>query len=432
MVLSPHCLFYKQFLGLEGNDLATTFESVKTVFSNRNVMAVTITQSISMFAMFLWRPFWGLYVLELGGTKSAIGLLTTIQSLTTLLVQLPGGLVSDRLGRKRVIIASSVLGFIPPLIYWYSSHWTTLIIGSVLASTTSLAMPAINALIADSLPNNKRATGFGAYTMSWYMAIVVALPIGGYLLEQLGVVSGTRWGFLVSIVLTFPIVLIRWRFIEETVDVKPDNPAYSKGFSLSIVKEVSGDIWKLILVSILSSFSFQVFWSYVVVYSVEEVGLSMMQWSYISMVSNFLAACFMVPSGLLSDRVGRKKLIILSQLMVSTASLGYVVSSDYIGIAGTRVLGSIGEGLGGNIMGSVGGPVWQTLVTEMAPLETRGGILGLMGTVTGLLTSPAPVLGGYLYDVFSPKTPFILSFILGIIGCIIFLVWVKEPKMREK
>lgn len=412
--------------------MATTFESVKTVFSNRNVMAVTITQSISMFAMFLWRPFWGLYVLELGGTKSAIGLLTTIQSLTTLLVQLPGGLVSDRLGRKRVIIASSVLGFIPPLIYWYSSHWTTLIIGSVLASTTSLAMPAINALIADSLPNNKRATGFGAYTMSWYMAIVVALPIGGYLLEQLGVVSGTRWGFLVSIVLTFPIVLIRWRFIEETVDVKPDNPAYSKGFSLSIVKEVSGDIWKLILVSILSSFSFQVFWSYVVVYSVEEVGLSMMQWSYISMVSNFLAACFMVPSGLLSDRVGRKKLIILSQLMVSTASLGYVVSSDYIGIAGTRVLGSIGEGLGGNIMGSVGGPVWQTLVTEMAPLETRGGILGLMGTVTGLLTSPAPVLGGYLYDVFSPKTPFILSFILGIIGCIIFLVWVKEPKMREK
>ena len=134
------------------------------------------------------------------------------------------------------------------------------------------------------------------------------------MLEQLGVVPGTRWGLLVAAALTIPIVLIRWRYIEETVDVKSDNPAEPKRLSFSMIKGVSGDIWKLILVSILSSFSFQVFWSYVVVYSVEEVGLSMMQWSYVSMISNFIAACFMVPSGLLSDRVGRKRLIILSQL----------------------------------------------------------------------------------------------------------------------
>jgi MFS family permease len=418
-------------LGLDGNTLAATFESIKTVFSNKNVMAATLTQSIAMFAMFLWRPFWGLYVLELGGTKSSIGLLTTVQSLTTLMVQLPGGMISDRFGRKRVIMVSSVLGLLPPLIYWYSSNWTTLIIGAVLASTTSLGMPALNALIADSLPKKNRATGFGAYTMFWYLAIVAAIPIGGYMLEQLGVVPGTRWGLLVAAALTIPIVLIRWRYIEETVDMKPDNPAEPKRLSFSMIKGVSGDIWKLILVSILSSFSFQVFWSYVVVYSVEEVGLSMMQWSYVSMISNFIAACFMVPSGLLSDRVGRKRLIILSQLGVSFASLGYVLSSNYLGIAGTRVLGSRGEGLGGNVMGSIGGPVWQTLVTEVAPVETRGSILGLMGTVTGLITTPAPVLGGYLYDVFSPQAPFMLSFIVGIIGCIIFFFWVKEPKRED-
>jgi MFS family permease len=121
-------------------------------------------------------------------------------------------------------------------------------------------------------------------------------------------------------------------------------------------------------------------------------------------------------------------LIILSQLLVSSSSLGYILSSGYYGIAGARVLGHIGEGLGGNVMGSIGGPVWQTLVTEVAPVEARGSILGLMGTVTGLLTSPAPVLGGYLYDFLSPQAPFILSFFVGIIGCIIFIIWVKEPE----
>jgi MFS family permease len=394
-------------------------------------MTVTITQSIAMFAMFLWRPFWGLYVLELGGTKSSIGLLTTIQSLTALMVQLPGGVISDRLGRKRVILVSSVLSVLSPVIYWYSSHWTVLIVGSIIASSSALATPALNALIADSLPKENRATGFGAYTMSWYLAIVCAMPLGGYMLERMGVVQGMRWGLLVSAALSIPVILIQWRFIEETVDVQSEDAAQRPRFSLSQFRELSLDIWKLVLVSILSSFSFQVFWSYVVVYSVEEVGLSMMQWSYVSMIANFVAACFMVPSGLMSDRVGRKRLILLSQAAVSSASLGYVLSSDYLGVACTRVIGSVGEGLGGNVMGSVGGPVWQTLVTEVAPVDTRGSVLGLMGALTGLVTTPAPILGGYLYDVFSPQAPFILSFIVGIMGSVIFLLWVKEPERAD-
>jgi len=408
--------------------MSTLIPSIKTVFSNRNVMAVLITQSITMFAMFLWRPFWGLYILELGGTKSTIGLLTTIQSLTTLLVQLPGGIISDKLGRKRVILIASILGILPPTIYRYSTHWTMLIPGAIAAALSTLALPALNALIADSLPKENRATGFGANSMAWYLSIVISIPLGGYILDQLGVVTGTKLGLLVSIVLSLPVILIRWKFIEETVIVIPeDGQTVKKRFSLAELKSIPSEIWKLILVAVLSSFSFQVFWSYVVVYSVEEIGLSMMQWSYVSTIANFAAACLMVPSGFVSDKVGRKRIIILSQLGLSLSSLGYVIASGYNGIAATRVLGSIGEGLGGNVMGSMGGPVWQALVTGVAPLDSRGSILGLMGTITGLVTTPAPVLGGYLYETYSPQAPFLLSFILGIIGCLVFLVWVKEP-----
>jgi MFS family permease len=391
-------------------------------------MAVTITHSITMFAMFLWRPFWGLYILELGGTKNSIGLITTIQSLTTLLVQLPGGVISDKLGRKRVILIASILEFLPPIIYRYSKHWTTLIPGAIAAALATLATPALNALIADSLPREKRATGFGLYSMAWYLSIVIAIPLGGYILDRLGVITGTRWGLLISIILTLPVLLIRWKFIDETVKSRSESKYnFKSSFSLEQLKSTPSEIWKLIFVAILSSFSFQIFWSYVVVYSVEEIGLSMLQWSYVSTIANFAAACFMIPSGFLSDIFGRKRIIIISQLLVSLSSLGYVISSGYYGIATTRILGSVGEGLGGNIMGSVGGPVWQALVTGVAPTDTRGSILGLIGTVTGLITTPAPVLGGYIYETVSPQAPFLMSFVLGIIGCLVFMVWVKEP-----
>jgi MFS family permease len=381
-----------------------------------------------MFAMFLWRPFWGLYILELGGNKNSIGLITTIQSLTTLLVQLPGGIISDKLGRKRVILIASMLEFLPPIIYRYSKHWTTLIPGAIAAALATLATPALNALIADSLPREKRATGFGLYSMAWYLSIVISIPLGGYILDRLGVITGTRWGLLISIILTLPVLLIRWKFIEETIKTGSESKYnFKSSFSLEQLKRTPSEIWKLIFVAILSSFSFQVFWSYVVVYSVEEIGLSMLQWSYVSTIANFAAACFMIPSGFLSDIFGRKRIIIVSQLLVSLSSLGYVISSGYYGVATTRILGSVGEGLGGNVMGSVGGPVWQALVTGVAPIDTRGSILGLMGTFTGLITTPAPVLGGYIYETVSPQAPFLISFVLGIIGCLVFMVWVKEP-----
>ena len=78
-------------------------------------------------------------------------------------------------------------------------------------------------------------------------------------------------------------------------------------------------------------------------------------------------------------------------------------------------------------MGSQSGPVWQALVTEMAPTHLRGSVLGLVGTVTGLLSAPASLVGGYLYENYSPQSPFFTSFLLGMMGLIIFTVFVKEP-----
>ena len=268
--------------------------------------------------------------------------------------------------------------------------------------------------------------------MAWYLAIVAAFPVGGFMLDKLGIVAGIRWGLWVSIIVTIPIFFIRWKYIKETVNINANKAeGLRQRFSRETLHKVPSEIWKLILVATLSSFGFQAFWSYVVVYSIEEIGLSTIQWSYISMISNFAAACFMIPSGFLSDKVGRKQLIILSQFAVSLHTIGYVVSKSYNGIVGTRMLGSIGEGLGGNVMGSVGGPVWQALVTGVTSLETRGSVLGLMGTITGIITTPAPLIGGYLYETVSPKAPFLLNSVLGVIGCLIFTIWVNEPEKTE-
>ena len=105
--------------------------SMRTLVSNRNLLALTLAQSLTMLAMFLWRPYWGLYILELGGTPSILGALATLQAASMLLLQLPGGLLADRYGRRRIILVASAAGLLPPLIFRLSTHWTMLIPGIV-------------------------------------------------------------------------------------------------------------------------------------------------------------------------------------------------------------------------------------------------------------------------------------------------------------
>jgi MFS family permease len=389
---------------------------VRTVFSNRNLMAVTLSQCLLMFASFLWRPFWGLYVLELGGSKAVLGALSTLQGFSNLLLQVPGGLLADRFGRRRVILVSSLFGFLPPLIYRFSTHWTMLIPGIIASSLSALAIPARGALIAESLPPERRATGLAAY------------PFGGYIMDEIGVLAGVRLGLISSFLIMVPIILVQWRFITETIDlgkVKARRPNVRA--SVSQLRSAPLAVWQLIVVAILSSFGFQIFWSFVVVYTTEVLGMSKMQWSLASIMANLVAALFMIPSGFLSDRARRRPYIILSQLMVSIASLGYTLTEGFYGLVVTRVTGGIGEGLGGNVMGSTGGPVWNALATEVAPAEIRGSILGLMGAFTGLVCTPAPLVGGYLYENLSPQAPFYASFGLGLIGCAVFTLCVREP-----
>lgn len=399
-------------------------------------MVVTLAQSISMFASFLWRPFWGLYVLELGGSKAVLGVLSTLQAFSNLLLQLPGGVLADRLGRRKVILAGTLFGFLPPLIFRLSTHWTMLIPGIIASSLTALAIPARDALIAESLSPESRATGFGAYTMAWYLFIVLAYPFGGYMMDAMGVVPGVRLGFALTFLVMVPIAVIQWRFVKETLGTglgAREQAAVSKPRgSLSLLRRAPREVWKLMAVAVMSSFGFQIFWSFVVIYCVEVLGMSKMQWSIVSIVANLVAACFMMPSGFLSDRARRRPYVILSQTLVSLASLGYVLSSGFWGVLLTRIVGGVGEGLGGNVMSSVGGPVWQALVTEVAPTELRGSILGLMGTLTGFLCTPAPMVGGFLYENVSPQSPFYVSLVLGLLGGLIFALFVREPRRERR
>ena len=412
--------------------MSGTIKIIKDIFSSRNILVITLTQSLFMLTATLWWPYWSRYIVELGATKYQLGIVFMLEQSSQLILQLPGGILADKLGRKRVIVLSSVFRALSPVVYLAFQKWYLVVPGMVLTQVSSMMMPAVNAMIAESMPQENRAASYGVYRMMTWGPMIFTALIGGMIVDRLGIVPGVRFCIALTLVTAWLNVFLRWRYLEDTyvADTSAASPKFNLKGSMEVLKSVPKTVWYLILVAALSSLSVRAASGFMFIYVEENLAITATQWGIITTVASIVSTLLTVPSGLLSDRIGRKPVIIVSRVLQPLMVLGFPLSMGFWGIFLSRMLGAIGEGFGGTVMGIMGGPAWQALVADIIPPDRRGRIMGLMGTLIGLPSLPGTWLGGYLYDFVNPMAPFYTSFGLGIAATIIFILFVREPEKQ--
>jgi DHA1 family tetracycline resistance protein-like MFS transporter len=408
---------------------SVSLQGVREFFDNRNIVIIMVTQTLSMFLAWLWWPYKSLFILKLGATNEILGLLVMVETLGGMFFQIPGGVLADRYGRKRVIIASAILGFGSPLIYLFAGDWIQLVPAMLLASTASLSRGAMNALIAESLPTDKRGAGFAAISFVQKIPNVFTGIIGGVIMDHFGVIPGVRIVLTGVIGVSALSVVIYWMFLEETL--LPESRKDTKlELNLGSIRELGSmprEAWVLTVVAGLSSFSVRMVFSFTVPYVINIMGLSKTEYGAISTVVSLVSMFLTLPGGVLSDRIGRKQTVVISRVIASLSTIGIPLSTSVLTLGAFRVTGSIGSGLGGTFMRVRGGPVWQALVADMTPAEGRARMMGLMGTFVSIIGTPASYVGGYLTDNVSPEAPFYVSFALNTVGTLLILLLLK-PK----
>jgi MFS family permease len=403
----------------------------RETFSNRNIMVLTATQTIFMFTAFLFWPYRSLYILELGATKELLGMLLMLETVSQLAFQLPGGILADRLGRRKVLIMSTLFRLGSPVILLFSTHWTHVAPSLILSSAGMMGMPALSALIAESIPPERRSSGFSAYRMVTSMPVIITSLLGGYLIDLYGVVPGVRMILISMIIVSAFSVFLRWRYLTETL--KEDDPTddMKKPGVLDMFKDLSvipKPIWTMTAVAAISVFAMRIVMSFYVVYAIEVVGVTATQWGLIGTVVSLVTTLITMPGGYLADRIGKKSAIVTSRVLLSLSTLGFSFSRGFYPLGATRMLGGIANGLGGAMFGPAGGHMWQALVSDITPARERARIIGLMGTIQGIVSTPASWVGGYVYDNISPDLNFRLSFALDMVATLIFVLLFKEQR----
>ena len=340
--------------------------------------------------------------------------------------------MADKYGRRKIIVYGTSLRLLSPIIYWFSTHWTHTILAVIINGAASVYNPAFNAIIADSMPENKRGAGYGAYRTITSMPRIFSPLIGGIVMDMMGYKDGVRVFLVFSMITAIIITAVRAWTIKETLDLDDESEIEKEKTplkdSVKVTLTLPRQIWYMVIVAVLGSFASRLVMSYIPIYAMGEEGLALSssQYGLITTIGAIFNTVLAIPGGLMADRYGRKPMILISRI-TGPLSLGLTpFTYNYTSFFGVRILNNIGAALGGGGRGRAGGPSWNAMLADMVPPEKRGTVMGTIGTLTGIMGVPSPIIGGYLWEAFSPKVAFLTSSTIGFLGAIIFFLFVKE------
>jgi MFS family permease len=155
-----------------------------------------------------------------------------------------------------------------------------------------------------------------------------------------------------------------------------------------------------------------------VILRAQDRGSSVLYITLMLVLFNVTYAIVATPAGILSDRLGRKRVIALGWLIYAVVYLGFAVSNSvwriWVLFACYGIYYGIVEG------------VAKAFVADLVPAERRGTAYGYYQGVVGLMLLPASVLAGWLWDTVSPATPFYLGAGLAFVAMLGLMTLVKE------
>lgn len=301
-------------------------------------------------------PVIPLYAAELGAPVSQVGLIVAIYSYVTALFLIPFGMLSDKLGRHNLLVAGLVIFTLAPLLYPLTTNPQQLILVRAIHGLAAAAfLPAAVALVVDLTPAAQRGEAIGWYTASLQLGLMAGPITGGFVLGYFGFNAAFYSCSAVS-VLGLAFILYRLSAIAQRPVAE-----LAEGSSWSWMKQTL--VFAGLLTSLFIATGSGTIAAYIPLYGkgfgITEAGAgSIITAVYAS------SALLRAPAGRLSDKVGRKPVIICGLALSAVAVALFSVFHSLSELIIIAVFFGIGMGMAM--------PASLALVADLSPPGETG------------------------------------------------------------
>ncbi len=363
----------------------------------------------------LWIRFMPKYLEALGASAVILGAYGSFKRIVDTLYQYPGGWLADKIGRKRALTLFNVIAASGYLLYLLTSRWELVVVGTLLVMAwSSMSQPAIFALIGDTLGRSKRAMGFSVQSIWKRVPIVIAVPLGGYLLARFGLVTGMRIGFAVALLFALIAIYLQSRFYQ---DVTPSQDP-QRTHPLLVWRLMPKSLKRLLLADCLVRFGSGMTAIYVVLWVINVYDKTPLEFGALVSLQMITSIVAYLPAAYLADRWGRQPFVLATFAFFALFPISLVLLP-----AKWIVLAFIVAGLR-----EIGEPARKARIVDLAEEAHRGRVIGLYYLIRGLTTIPAPLLGGLLWQN-GHSWPFILGGVASGLGLALYAI---RPRLSDQ
>jgi MFS family permease len=385
----------------------------------RNVWVVTATSfltDVSSEMILNLVPLFLANVLQTG--TAVIGLIEGLAETTASLMKIYSGGLSDRLGkRKWITVVGYALSTISKPFLYFASTWEW-VLGVRVADRLGKGIRTAprDALVAGSIDEKQRGLAFGLHRAGDTAGAFFGLAIAALIvwLTERGAADLTRHTFqiavLASIVPAALAVLVLALGARDVATTRKSNaPILSlKGMDRRF------KLFMLVLVLFTLGNSSDAF----IILLGQNRGLDILQIMLMLMTFNLIYASLSGPLGALSDRIGRRRLIIGGWIAYGLVYLGFALSHT-----GWQIWTLFG--LYGIYYAATEGSA-RAFIADLVPADRRGTAYGLYNAAIGLMAFPASAIAGLLWQGafgwagFGPAAPFFFGAGLAVLAGILF------------
>ena len=383
----------------------------------KNIMTICFLAFFADMIGAVMSPTQTLFAIDIGASMTFIGMMAAASSIVSIIVAIPIGIISDRRGRKPLILIGFVLRFFATVLYGIAFHPYQLLIATIIQSVgASASYVNFRAYIADTTEPSRLGQAVGFFSTAMGIGVTLGSLLGGF--------ASALWGYQQSYFIASSFALmgaVLAMYGVKTIEPAESGSARAKIPSLSALYSIirQPEIFWLSLMNIIDFTIMGLVMIYFPVYG-KGLGYSSETIGFLFFIRGLATTVIRIPVGLAISRV-REPVLIISTLAIGIAGLvAFSFTDNYYTIIMLMIIQ--GVSFGGFLTAS------STFLLKAAPQLERGTKLGLVSIFQGIVNTLLSYQIGVTVEVLGVNITYLL---MGLAMGFIFLISVSQGYVKK-